>query len=75
MDLVALKADANRFLKPEDDSGHGWRLNHPIGKLIIFQAHLASRKHKAAPRTPTKPKAKAKADATPTAKRARRAAA
>ena len=42
-DLVQLRADANRFLLPEDDPGHGWRLDHPIGKMAIFQAHLAER--------------------------------
>lgn len=86
MDLVALKDEANRFLRPEDDSGHGWRLNHPIGKLIIFQAHLHAQ-HKAtkatkaakapsgAPATPRKPKAALRAAATeaPPTKRARRA--
>jgi len=39
-DMVALRAEANRFLPPEQDPGHGWRLDHPIGKLAIFQAHL-----------------------------------
>ena len=39
-DLVALRDDANCFLLPEDDPGHGWRLNHPISKMIIFQHHL-----------------------------------
>ena len=39
-DLVELRAAANRFLRPEDDPGHGWRLDHPIGKMAIFQAHL-----------------------------------
>ena len=40
-DLVELRIEANRFLRPEDDPGHGWRLDHPIGKMAIFQAHLA----------------------------------
>ena len=39
-DLVELRAAANRFLLPEDDPGHGWRLDHPIGKMGLFQAHL-----------------------------------
>ena len=39
-DLVELRAQANRFLRPEDDPGHGWRLDHPIGKMGIFQAYL-----------------------------------
>ena len=38
-DLVALRVAANAFLLPEDDPGHGWRLDHPIGKMAIFQAH------------------------------------
>ena len=42
-DLIALRAAANRFLLPHDDPGHGWRLDHPIGKMGIFQAHLANR--------------------------------
>lgn len=44
-DFVALRAEANSFLRPEDDAGHGWRLDHPIGKCILFQHHLhASRR-------------------------------
>jgi hypothetical protein len=39
-DLVALRAEANAFLPPENDPGHGWRLNHPIGKLLLFQRSL-----------------------------------
>ena len=39
-DLIALRAAANRFLRPEDDPGHGWCLDHPIGKMGIFQAYL-----------------------------------
>lgn len=39
-DLVALRAEANAFLPPENDPGHGWRLNHPIGKLLLFQTTL-----------------------------------
>jgi len=39
-DLVALRIEANRFLRPEDDPGHGWRLDHPIGKMALFQMHL-----------------------------------
>ena len=39
-DMVALRAAANRFLRPEDDPGHGWRLDHPIGKMGLFQAYL-----------------------------------
>merc|ERR1712070_1020878 len=39
-DFMALKQEANEFLRPEDDPGHGWLLNHPIGKCIIFQRHL-----------------------------------
>ena len=39
-DLVALRAAANVFLRPADDPGHGWRLDHPIGKMGIFQAYL-----------------------------------
>lgn len=39
-DMVALRAAANRFLLPEDDPGHGWCLDHPIGKMGIFQAYL-----------------------------------
>lgn len=27
-------------LHPDDDPGHGWRLDHPIGKLFLFQRHL-----------------------------------
>ena len=41
-DLIALRAAANAFLLPQDDPGHGWRLDHPIGKLAIFQAHRHS---------------------------------
>jgi hypothetical protein len=47
-DLVALRAAANQFLLPEDDPGHGWRLDHPIGKLCLFQAHLHLTKRKGA---------------------------
>ena len=47
-DLIALRAAANRFLLPEDDPGHGWRLDHPIGKLCLFQAHLHLTKRKGA---------------------------
>jgi hypothetical protein len=36
-DLVALRAEANVFLRPDEDPGHGWRLDHPIGKMCIFQ--------------------------------------
>jgi len=39
-DFVALRIEANRFLRPEDDPGHGWRLDHPIGKMALFQMHL-----------------------------------
>jgi hypothetical protein len=39
-DMIALRAAANRFLLPEDDPGHGWCLDHPIGKMGIFQAYL-----------------------------------
>jgi hypothetical protein len=39
-DLVALRAEANAFLPPENDPGHGWRLNHPIGKMLLFQRSL-----------------------------------
>lgn len=39
-DLGELRAAANRFLRPEDDPGHGWRLDHPIGKMGLFQAYL-----------------------------------
>ena len=42
-DLVELRAAANRFLLPEDDPGHGWRLDHPIGKMGIFQAACAAK--------------------------------
>ena len=42
-DLVELRAAANKFLLPEDDPGHGWRLDHPIGKMGIFQAYLHAR--------------------------------
>ena len=38
-----LRAAANRFLLPEDDPGHGWRLDHPIGKMGIFQAACAAK--------------------------------
>ena len=43
-DMVALRAAANRFLLPEDDPGHGWCLDHPIGKMGIFQAYLHAKK-------------------------------
>ena len=46
-DLVALRADANRFLRPEDDPGHGWRLDHPIGKMGLFQAYLHAKRQAA----------------------------
>ena len=39
-DLHALRAEANEWLRPEDDPGHGWRLDHPIGKMCLFQRHL-----------------------------------
>ena len=39
-DMTELRAAANRFLLPEDDPGHGWCLDHPIGKMGIFQAYL-----------------------------------
>ena len=39
-DFAALRAEANVWLRPEDDPGHGWRLDHPLGKLALFQAHL-----------------------------------
>ena len=42
-DFAALRAEANVWLRPEDDPGHGWRLDHPIGKLALYQAHLAAR--------------------------------
>mmetsp|Transcript_11539 Transcript_11539/g.19397 ORF Transcript_11539/g.19397 Transcript_11539/m.19397 type:complete len:483 (+) Transcript_11539:13-1461(+) len=42
-DFVALRKEANEFLRPEDDAGHGWRLDHPIGKLILFQRHVYDR--------------------------------
>ena len=45
-DLVALRAAANRFLLPEDDPGHGWRLDHPIGKLGLFQTYLHAKQRK-----------------------------
>lgn len=45
-DLVKLRVEANTFLLPEDDPGHGWRLDHPIGKMCLFQAHLAERKRR-----------------------------
>jgi hypothetical protein len=38
-DFVALKEAGNSFLRPEDDRSNGWRLNHPIGKCILFQRH------------------------------------
>ena len=44
-DLIALRAAANRFLRPEEDPGHGWRLDHPIGKMCLFQAHLHHSRH------------------------------
>ena len=31
-------------LHPDDDPGHGWRLDHPIGKMGIFQAYLHAKK-------------------------------
>ena len=36
-DFHALRIEANEWLHPDDDPGHGWRLDHPIGKLCIFQ--------------------------------------
>ena len=45
-DLVKLRAEANVFLLPEDDPGHGWRLDHPIGKMCLFQAFLAEKNRK-----------------------------
>jgi len=39
-DFHALRVEANEWLHPDDDPGHGWRLDHPIGKLCIFQRHL-----------------------------------
>jgi hypothetical protein len=42
-DLAVLRADANEWLRPEDDPGHGWRLDHPIGKMQIFQRVLLER--------------------------------
>ena len=31
-DFLALRVEANEWLHPDDDPGHGWRLDHPIGK-------------------------------------------
>lgn len=39
-DFEALRREANEWLHPDDDPGHGWRLDHPIGKCILFQRHL-----------------------------------
>lgn len=43
-DFVALRAEANTFLPPERDPGHGWKLNHPIGKCMKFQSWLAQQR-------------------------------
>lgn len=43
-DLVQLRIEANRFLDRNDDPGHGWRLDHPIGKMGLFQAYLHSKR-------------------------------
>ena len=39
-DFEALRREANAWLHPDDDPGHGWRLDHPIGKCMLFQRHL-----------------------------------
>ena len=43
-DFHQLRAEANEWLRPEDDPGHGWRLDHPLGKLALFQAHLLEKR-------------------------------
>jgi len=43
-DFVALRAEANTFLPPERDPGHGWKFNHPIGKCMEFQSWLAQQR-------------------------------
>ena len=81
-DIAALRAEANVWLRPEDDPGHGWRLDHPIGKLALYQAHLAARSALAAPRAPPAEQANAPSGAAaeggggraPPPKRARAAA-
>ena len=37
-DFHQLRAEANEWLRLEDDPGHGWRLDHPLGKLALFRA-------------------------------------
>lgn len=39
-DFASLRTEANEWLHPSDDPGHGWRLDHPIGKCLLFQRHL-----------------------------------
>ena len=46
-DLVALRVEANLFLSRDDDPSNGWRIDHPLGKMAIFQYHLHSRRAKA----------------------------
>ena len=43
-DMIALRVAANQFLRKEDDPGHGWRLDHPIGKMGLFQAFLHAKR-------------------------------
>uniref|UniRef100_A0A7S0ED00 Uncharacterized protein n=1 Tax=Phaeocystis antarctica TaxID=33657 RepID=A0A7S0ED00_9EUKA len=40
MNFLALRIEANEWLHRDDDPGNGWRLDHPIGKLYLFQRHL-----------------------------------
>ena len=59
-------------LHPDDDPGHGWRLDHPIGKCAIFQRHLFERrllsaKTKAAATEATAPEEAAPASKAPKA--------
>ena len=46
-DLEVARVAANTWLLPQDDPGHGWRLDLPIGKMAMFRkrCHLTMPNH------------------------------